>query len=74
VTYRVTVSGVPGFSVDGNATVSDGARSCEAVINTNSQIGSCRIREPAGTFTITAIYNGSSNYKTEAVSIKEVVG
>jgi uncharacterized repeat protein (TIGR01451 family) len=74
VTYRVTVSGVPGFSVDGNATVSDGARSCEAVINTNSQIGSCRIREPAGTFTITAIYNGSSNYKTEAVSIKEGVG
>jgi uncharacterized repeat protein (TIGR01451 family) len=73
VTYQVRVSGVPGFSVEGTATISDGIRSCEAVINTNSQIGSCRIHEPAGTFTITANYNGSSNYKTKVVSSREVV-
>jgi hypothetical protein len=73
VTYTVTVSGVAGFGVDGNATITDGTRACTATINSSTEIGSCHISEPVGSYTISAIYNGSSNYTTKLVTIREVV-
>jgi hypothetical protein len=73
VTYAVAVSGVAGFGVNGNATISDGSRACTATINSRTQIGSCQINEPSGSYTISAIYNGSSNYTTKLVTIREVV-
>jgi hypothetical protein len=73
VTYTVTVSGVAGFGVDGTATITDGHRACTATINSSTEIGSCHISEPVGTYTISAVYNGSSNYTTKLVTIREVV-
>jgi hypothetical protein len=73
VTYAVAVSGVAGFGVNGTATISDGSRTCTATINSRTEIGSCRINEPTGTYTISALYNSSSNYNPKTVTIREVV-
>jgi hypothetical protein len=73
VTYAVAVSGIAGFGVNGTATITDGSRACTATINSRTEIGSCAINEPTGSYTISAIYNASSNYTTQLVRIREVV-
>jgi photosystem II stability/assembly factor-like uncharacterized protein len=73
ITYTATFTGVAGFASTGTVTISDGTRTCTATVNAVSDIGSCAIREPAGSFTISALYNGNSNYNTATNSIKEVV-
>ena len=73
VTYTATFTGVAGFASTGTVTISDGTRTCTATVNAVSDIGSCSIKEPAGTFTISAHYNGNSNYNTASTSIKQVI-
>jgi hypothetical protein len=73
VTYAVHVSGVAGFGVYGTATITDGSRACTTAINSSTETASCRINEPTGSYTISAIYNHSSNYNSKTVSIREVV-
>jgi hypothetical protein len=74
VIYQATFTGgVAGFASTGNVTISDGTRSCTATVNAVSDIGSCQIKEPAGTFTITGLYNSNQNYNTASTSIKMVI-
>ena len=73
VTHTATFTGVPRFASTGTVTISDGTRTCTATVNAVSDIGSCRINEPTGTFTISALYNGNSNYTTKLVTIRGVV-
>jgi alpha-tubulin suppressor-like RCC1 family protein len=73
VTYKVTVTGVAGFTPTGSVTVSDGRRTCTIATLNTSGIGSCNIAEPAGTYTVTASYSGNANYVSATDTMSETV-
>ena len=73
VTYKVTVTGVAGFTPTGSVTVSDGRRTCTIATLNTSGMGSCNIAEPAGTYTVTASYSGNANYVSATDTMSETV-
>ena len=61
VTYKVTVTGVSGFTPTGSVTVSDGTNSCD-ITTLSAGFGKCVITESAGSYTVVASYSGDANF------------
>jgi hypothetical protein len=73
IIYRVTVSGVPGFTPTGSVSVVQGNRVCTISTLSSKGKGNCSISEPKGKFLVTATYNGDTNYGTSNGSVTEKV-